>query len=165
MAHGPKISPTWPGPIEGVQDHQDPGLPKAVGEALGDDFSPKGVFNPHLRGFEGGINELWPHFLEVNSIFFELEWTYSDFLNLLLAYSSVINSKLTELTKSSPYAPPPSVLCGSGIFSRLSSPSMASSGHFYPSQTYDGYREVEVLDTAFSECLAKHKDFLQHYNP
>ncbi|MBW0557811.1 hypothetical protein O181_097526 [Austropuccinia psidii MF-1] len=28
MAHGLKISPTWPGPIEGVQDHQDPGLPK-----------------------------------------------------------------------------------------------------------------------------------------
>ncbi|MBW0593262.1 hypothetical protein O181_132977 [Austropuccinia psidii MF-1] len=34
---------TWPGPIDGVQDHQDPGLPKVAGEALGDEFSPKGV--------------------------------------------------------------------------------------------------------------------------
>ncbi|MBW0541873.1 hypothetical protein O181_081588 [Austropuccinia psidii MF-1] len=32
---------------------------------------------------------------------------------------------------------------------------MASSGHFDPSQTYDGYRAVEVLDPACSECLAK----------
>ncbi|MBW0579329.1 hypothetical protein O181_119044 [Austropuccinia psidii MF-1] len=51
-----------------------------------------------------------------------------------------MSSKLTELTESSPSAPPPSVLCGSGVFSQLSSPSMASSGHFDPSQTYDGYR-------------------------
>ncbi|MBW0520109.1 hypothetical protein O181_059824 [Austropuccinia psidii MF-1] len=51
--------------------------------------------------------------------------------------------KLTELTESSPSAPPPSVLCGSGVFSRLSSPSMASSGHFDPSQTYDSYKAVE----------------------
>ncbi|MBW0555517.1 hypothetical protein O181_095232 [Austropuccinia psidii MF-1] len=35
-----KNHPTWPGPIDGVQDHQDPGLPKAAGEALGDDSSP-----------------------------------------------------------------------------------------------------------------------------
>ncbi|MBW0572255.1 hypothetical protein O181_111970 [Austropuccinia psidii MF-1] len=54
MAHDPIISPTWPGPIEGVQDNQDPGLPIVAGEALGDEFSPKGVLNPHLRGFEGG---------------------------------------------------------------------------------------------------------------
>ncbi|MBW0582449.1 hypothetical protein O181_122164, partial [Austropuccinia psidii MF-1] len=66
-----------------------------------------------------------------------------------------MSSKLTELTESSPYAPPPSVLCGSGIFSQLSSPSMASSGHFDPSQTYDGFRAVEVLDPACTECLAK----------
>ncbi|MBW0536029.1 hypothetical protein O181_075744 [Austropuccinia psidii MF-1] len=42
---------------------------------------------------------------------------------------------------------------------------MASSGHFDPSQTYDGYRAVEVLDPACSECLAKGKDCFQHYNP
>ncbi|MBW0558952.1 hypothetical protein O181_098667 [Austropuccinia psidii MF-1] len=54
-----------------------------------------------------------------------------------------MSSKLTELTESSPSAPPPSVLCGSGIFSLLSSPSMASSGHFDPSQTYDGYKAVK----------------------
>ncbi|MBW0578481.1 hypothetical protein O181_118196 [Austropuccinia psidii MF-1] len=63
--------------------------------------------------------------------------------------------KLTELTESSPSAPPLSVLCGSGIFSQLSSPSMDSSGQFDPSQTYDGYKAVEVLDPACSECLAK----------
>ncbi|MBW0561100.1 hypothetical protein O181_100815 [Austropuccinia psidii MF-1] len=50
---------------------------------------------------------------------------------------------MTELTESSPYVPPPSVLCGSGVFSRLSSRSMASSGHFDSSQTYDGYKAVE----------------------
>ncbi|MBW0592173.1 hypothetical protein O181_131888, partial [Austropuccinia psidii MF-1] len=31
-----KIHHAWPGPIDGVQDHQDPGLPKVAGEALGD---------------------------------------------------------------------------------------------------------------------------------
>ncbi|MBW0583338.1 hypothetical protein O181_123053 [Austropuccinia psidii MF-1] len=127
-----KFSPTWPGPIEGVQDHQDPGLPKAAGEALGDEFSPKGVLNPHLRGFEGGIS---------------------------------MSSKLTELTESSSSAPPPSFLCGSGVFSQLFSPSMASSGHFDPFQIYDGYRAVEILDPACTECLAKGKDCFQHYNP
>ncbi|MBW0590641.1 hypothetical protein O181_130356 [Austropuccinia psidii MF-1] len=66
-----------------------------------------------------------------------------------------MSSKLTELTESSPSAPPPSVLCGSGVFSQLSSPSMASSGHFDPSQTYDGFRAVEVLDPSCTECLAK----------
>ncbi|MBW0580691.1 hypothetical protein O181_120406 [Austropuccinia psidii MF-1] len=66
-----------------------------------------------------------------------------------------MSSKLTELTESSPSALPPSVLCGSGVFSQLSSPSMVSSGHFDPSQTYDGYREFEVLDPACTDCLAK----------
>ncbi|MBW0593089.1 hypothetical protein O181_132804 [Austropuccinia psidii MF-1] len=76
-----------------------------------------------------------------------------------------MNSKLTELTEYSASAPPPSVLCGSGVFGQLSSPSMASSGHFDPSQTYDGFRAVEVLDPPCTECLAKGKDFFQHYNP
>ncbi|MBW0567746.1 hypothetical protein O181_107461 [Austropuccinia psidii MF-1] len=76
-----------------------------------------------------------------------------------------MSPKLTELTESSPSAPPPSVLCGSGVFSQLSSPSMASSGHFDPSQTYDVYRAFEVPDPSFSECLAKGKDCFQHYNP
>ncbi|MBW0593219.1 hypothetical protein O181_132934, partial [Austropuccinia psidii MF-1] len=72
---------------------------------------------------------------------------------------------MTELTESSPSAPPPSVLCGSGVFSQLSSPSMASSGQFDPTQTYYGYSAVEVLDPACTECLAKGKDCFQHYNP
>ncbi|MBW0573990.1 hypothetical protein O181_113705, partial [Austropuccinia psidii MF-1] len=76
-----------------------------------------------------------------------------------------MSSKLTEITESSPSTPPPSVLCGSGIFSRLYSPSMASSGHFNPSQTYDGYKAVEILDPACTECLARGKDCFQHYNP
>ncbi|MBW0577923.1 hypothetical protein O181_117638 [Austropuccinia psidii MF-1] len=76
-----------------------------------------------------------------------------------------MSSKLTELTESSPSAPPPSVLCGSGVFSQLSSPSMASSGHFDPSQTYDGYKAVEILDPACTECLAKGKDCFKHYGP
>ncbi|MBW0567548.1 hypothetical protein O181_107263 [Austropuccinia psidii MF-1] len=76
-----------------------------------------------------------------------------------------MSSKLTKLTESSPSAPPPSVLSGSGVFSQLSSPSMASSGQFDPSQTYDGYRAVEVLDPACSECLAKGKNCFQNYNP
>ncbi|MBW0566198.1 hypothetical protein O181_105913 [Austropuccinia psidii MF-1] len=61
-----------------------------------------------------------------------------------------MSSKLTELTESSPSATPPSVLCGSGVPSQL-----ASSGHFDPSQDYDGYNAVEVLDPACTECLAK----------
>ncbi|MBW0508734.1 hypothetical protein O181_048449 [Austropuccinia psidii MF-1] len=76
-----------------------------------------------------------------------------------------MSSKLTELTESSPSAPPPSVLCGSGVLSELASPSMASSGHFDPSQTYEGYKEVEGLDPACTECLAKGKDCFEHYNP
>ncbi|MBW0566100.1 hypothetical protein O181_105815 [Austropuccinia psidii MF-1] len=91
--------------------------------------------------------------------------TDSEILNLLLAYSSVMSSKLTELTQSSSSAPPPSVLCGSGVFSRLSSPSMASSGHFDPPQTYEGYKAVEVLDPSCTEFLSRGKDCFQHYNP
>ncbi|MBW0493483.1 hypothetical protein O181_033198 [Austropuccinia psidii MF-1] len=41
---------------------------------------------------------------------------------------------------------------------------MASSGHFDPGQTYDGYKEVEVLDPSCTGCLAKGKDFFQHFN-
>ncbi|MBW0520817.1 hypothetical protein O181_060532 [Austropuccinia psidii MF-1] len=37
---------------------------------------------------------------------------------------------------------------------------MSSSGHFDPTQTYDGYKAVEVFDSACTECLAKGKDFL-----
>ncbi|MBW0549572.1 hypothetical protein O181_089287 [Austropuccinia psidii MF-1] len=66
-----------------------------------------------------------------------------------------MSSKLTELTESSPSVPPPSVLHGSGILSQLSSLSMASSGHFDPTQTYESYKEVEVLDPACTECLEK----------
>ncbi|MBW0567040.1 hypothetical protein O181_106755 [Austropuccinia psidii MF-1] len=64
---------------------------------------------------------------------------------------------MTEITESSPSAPPPSVLCGSSVFSQLTSPSMASSVHFDPSQTYDGYRAVEVLDPACSELTGSRK--------
>ncbi|MBW0566739.1 hypothetical protein O181_106454 [Austropuccinia psidii MF-1] len=42
---------------------------------------------------------------------------------------------------------------------------MASSGHFDPSQTHDRYSEVEILDPACTECLAKGKACFQHYNP
>ncbi|MBW0516293.1 hypothetical protein O181_056008 [Austropuccinia psidii MF-1] len=76
-----------------------------------------------------------------------------------------MSSKLTELIKSSPSALPPSFLHGSGILSQFSSPSMASSGHFDPTQTYDGYKAVEYIDPAFTECLAKGKDCFEHYNP
>ncbi|MBW0536340.1 hypothetical protein O181_076055 [Austropuccinia psidii MF-1] len=72
---------------------------------------------------------------------------------------------MTELTESSPSVAPPSVLCGSGVFNRLPSPSMASSGHFDLSQTYDSYKAVEVLDPASTECLAREKDCFQYYNP
>ncbi|MBW0487886.1 hypothetical protein O181_027601 [Austropuccinia psidii MF-1] len=77
-----------------------------------------------------------------------------------------MSSKLTELTDSSPFVLPPSVLGGSAILSCFSSPwSMASSGHFDPGQSYDGYKAVEVLDPAFTKFLAKGKDFFQHFNP
>ncbi|MBW0557721.1 hypothetical protein O181_097436 [Austropuccinia psidii MF-1] len=73
--------------------------------------------------------------------------------------------KLTELSESSPSARPPSALCGSGVLSLLASPSMAASGHFDPSQNFDCYKAVEVLDPACTECLDKGKDCSQHYNP
>ncbi|MBW0520522.1 hypothetical protein O181_060237 [Austropuccinia psidii MF-1] len=76
-----------------------------------------------------------------------------------------MSSKLTELTEYSPSALPPSVLHGSGILSQFSSPSMASSGNFDPTQTYDGYKAVEVLDPACTEFLAKGKDCFEHHNP
>ncbi|MBW0551513.1 hypothetical protein O181_091228 [Austropuccinia psidii MF-1] len=73
--------------------------------------------------------------------------------------------KLTELTESFPSVPPPSVLHGSGILSQFSSLSMASSGHFDPTQTYDGYKVAEALDPDCTECLANRKDCFEHYNP
>ncbi|MBW0540836.1 hypothetical protein O181_080551 [Austropuccinia psidii MF-1] len=42
---------------------------------------------------------------------------------------------------------------------------MDSSGHFDPSPTYDGYKEVEFLDPAFDECLKKSKQCYQPYSP
>ncbi|MBW0580974.1 hypothetical protein O181_120689 [Austropuccinia psidii MF-1] len=71
-----------------------------------------------------------------------------------------MSSKLTELTESSPSTPPASVLCGSGILIWL-----ASSGHFDPGQTYDGYKAVEVLEPSCTEFLAKGKDCFHHFNP
>ncbi|MBW0570267.1 hypothetical protein O181_109982 [Austropuccinia psidii MF-1] len=56
-----------------------------------------------------------------------------------------MSSKLTELTDSSPSAPPPSVLCGSGIFSKLSSPSMASYGHFDPPKPMTDTEQLKFL--------------------
>ncbi|MBW0592307.1 hypothetical protein O181_132022 [Austropuccinia psidii MF-1] len=41
---------------------------------------------------------------------------------------------------------------------------MASLGHFDTSQTYDGYKAVEVLNPTFTECLKKGKQCFQHYN-
>ncbi|MBW0488333.1 hypothetical protein O181_028048 [Austropuccinia psidii MF-1] len=76
-----------------------------------------------------------------------------------------MSSKLMELTESSPSVLLPSVLHGSGILSQFSSLSMASSGHFDPTQTYDGYKEVEVLDPACTEFLEKGKHCFEHYNP
>ncbi|MBW0569426.1 hypothetical protein O181_109141 [Austropuccinia psidii MF-1] len=72
--------------------------------------------------------------------------------------------KLPDHTESSPSAPPPSVLCGSGLLSQLASPSMASSGRFDPSQTYDTYKAVEIIDPSCTEYLAKHKDRFEPYN-
>ncbi|MBW0502716.1 hypothetical protein O181_042431 [Austropuccinia psidii MF-1] len=71
-----------------------------------------------------------------------------------------MSSKLTELTYSSPSPPPPSVLCGSGILSRLASPWLMASS----SQTHDGYKAVEVLDPDCPECLVKGKDCFQYFN-
>ncbi|MBW0530070.1 hypothetical protein O181_069785 [Austropuccinia psidii MF-1] len=35
-------STTWPGPLERVQKHQEPDLPKVEGEVLGSDLTPRG---------------------------------------------------------------------------------------------------------------------------
>ncbi|MBW0492771.1 hypothetical protein O181_032486 [Austropuccinia psidii MF-1] len=69
------------------------------------------------------------------------------------------------MTESSPSAPPPSVLHGYGILNRFSSPSMAFSGLFDPTQANDSYKAVEVLDHACTECLPKGKDCFEYYNP
>ncbi|MBW0469121.1 hypothetical protein O181_008836 [Austropuccinia psidii MF-1] len=42
---------------------------------------------------------------------------------------------------------------------------MASSGHFDPSEAYDGYKSVEVLDPACTEFFVKGKECFQHINP
>ncbi|MBW0525535.1 hypothetical protein O181_065250 [Austropuccinia psidii MF-1] len=76
-----------------------------------------------------------------------------------------MSSKLTEITESSPSAPPPSILHGSRILTQFSSPSMACFGHFDPTQAYDSYKAVEALDPSFTECLSKGKDCFKHYNP
>ncbi|MBW0553101.1 hypothetical protein O181_092816 [Austropuccinia psidii MF-1] len=41
---------------------------------------------------------------------------------------------------------------------------MDSSGYFDPSQTYDGYKAVEALDPACTECLMEGKECLQRFN-
>ncbi|MBW0590064.1 hypothetical protein O181_129779 [Austropuccinia psidii MF-1] len=46
MAQIKNISPLWPGPIGGVQDHQTLAFPKVAGEALGDDSSPQRGLGP-----------------------------------------------------------------------------------------------------------------------
>ncbi|MBW0529473.1 hypothetical protein O181_069188 [Austropuccinia psidii MF-1] len=76
-----------------------------------------------------------------------------------------MSSKMTELNESSPSALPPSVLHGSGILSHFSSPSMASSGHFDPTQTDDGYKEVEALDPACTECRGISEVPISRINP
>ncbi|MBW0523994.1 hypothetical protein O181_063709 [Austropuccinia psidii MF-1] len=71
-----------------------------------------------------------------------------------------MSSKLTGLNQSSP-----SVLCGSDILNQLCLPwSMASSSDFGPSQDYDGYKAVEVLDPACTKCLMKGKECFQSFN-
>ncbi|MBW0584592.1 hypothetical protein O181_124307 [Austropuccinia psidii MF-1] len=40
---------------------------------------------------------------------------------------------------------------------------MASSGHFDPSQTYNGYKAVEALDPSCTECLKNGKNCFQPY--
>ncbi|MBW0473291.1 hypothetical protein O181_013006 [Austropuccinia psidii MF-1] len=42
---------------------------------------------------------------------------------------------------------------------------MASSGHFDPTQLYDSYKAVKVLDPACTEFLVKGKDCFEHYKP
>ncbi|MBW0505457.1 hypothetical protein O181_045172 [Austropuccinia psidii MF-1] len=115
---GPKLTPEpkFAGASGVPWDHKDSDLPKVAGEVLGGDFSPKETWTRHLKEFEGGPSLSYgPHFLE--GIFFRLEVIKSKFLNLLLSYSLVMSSKMTELTESFPSAPPASVLHGSGIIS------------------------------------------------
>ncbi|MBW0546692.1 hypothetical protein O181_086407 [Austropuccinia psidii MF-1] len=69
---------TWPEPIERVQDHQEPDLPKAEGEVLGSDLKPRGQGSSFFEDFEGGIIELW---LTSLMNIFMLEVQYSDALN------------------------------------------------------------------------------------
>ncbi|MBW0547300.1 hypothetical protein O181_087015 [Austropuccinia psidii MF-1] len=77
-----------------------------------------------------------------------------------------MSSKMTELTKYSPYILLPSVMYASGIFSWLGSLlSIASLGHFDTSEIYDGYKAVEALDPACTECLRKGKEFFKPYDP
>ncbi|MBW0569098.1 hypothetical protein O181_108813 [Austropuccinia psidii MF-1] len=86
-----------------------------------------------------------------------------DALDSFSSITLAISSKMTELTESSPSVLRPSVLCGSDIFSKLGSPwSTASSGHCDESQTYDGYKAVEVPYPAGTEFLRKGKLFFQH---
>ncbi|MBW0471134.1 hypothetical protein O181_010849 [Austropuccinia psidii MF-1] len=42
---------------------------------------------------------------------------------------------------------------------------MSYSGHIDSSQTYDGYKAIEVLDPACTECLMKGKECFQNSNP
>ncbi|MBW0569499.1 hypothetical protein O181_109214 [Austropuccinia psidii MF-1] len=166
VTKGPRIGPIHGlDPLMGSRTIKILASPKLQGRPWVMSSAPKGYEPLTLEALRGGIIELWPPFPCGQKKILDVEWIDSDVLNLLLAYSSVMSSKLTELTESSPSVPPPSVLRGSCVFSQLSSPSMASTGHFDPSQTYDGFRAVKVLDPACTECLAKGKDWFQHYNP
>ncbi|MBW0561075.1 hypothetical protein O181_100790 [Austropuccinia psidii MF-1] len=42
---------------------------------------------------------------------------------------------------------------------------MAYSGHFDPTQIYDGYKAVDILDPACTKCFVKGKDCFEHRNP
>ncbi|MBW0487180.1 hypothetical protein O181_026895 [Austropuccinia psidii MF-1] len=76
-----------------------------------------------------------------------------------------MSSKLTPLTQSFSYAPPPSVLYGSGAYSLLGSLcSMHFSGCFDPIEAYDGYKAVEFLDPACTGCLTRVKRIRRIYN-
>ncbi|MBW0510728.1 hypothetical protein O181_050443 [Austropuccinia psidii MF-1] len=141
LAHGPIFHLHGLDPLRGSRTINILASSKLQGRSWVMNSAPKGSLIFTLEALRGEIIELCP--ISLRSFFFHLEWADSDILNHLLAYSSVMSFKLTELTESSSSAPPPSVFCGSDIFSQLSSPSMASSGHFDPSQTYDGYKAVE----------------------
>ncbi|MBW0472813.1 hypothetical protein O181_012528 [Austropuccinia psidii MF-1] len=51
--HGTKTSTTWPGPIQRVQDNQEPDLPKVEGEVLASDLNPRGPWVFIFEDFEG----------------------------------------------------------------------------------------------------------------